>query len=319
LLKEVISTIPIVHNPDLLVGFDSADDGAVFRLRPDLAIIQTLDFFPPMLDDPYIFGQIAACNALSDIAAMGGNAILALNILAFPEDGDKAYLEALLAGGAAKVAEAGAVLAGGHSIVDATVKYGLSVTGIVAPNSVILNNKCKIGDRIILTKPLGVGIVAAAHAAGEAGKVAFDEAVRHMTALNCHAMNIAKKYSVSAATDVTGFGFLGHLNEMVANYSIIVDSGEIPLISEAYALAREFLVTAGGQKNRNSLSGEVEFHGVSAALQEILFDPQTSGGLLLSVGEAEAANLVAELAENGVNAAVVAHVAERQGKNIYVY
>lgn len=319
MLSEIIAKIPVIDSPDLLVGFNGADDGAVFQLSEDIAIIKTLDFFPPLVEDAYIFGQIAACNALSDVFAMGGVPKVALNILAFPEDGDRNYLEALLAGGADKVAEAGCVLGGGHSIVDDTVKYGLSVTGIVHPKKILCNNTGQIGDKIILTKPLGVGIVTSAYVAGEAKKPAFDAAVRHMTTLNSLAMDIAKKYRITAATDITGFGFLGHLNEMVGCNSIVVDSGEIIMLPEAYRLAEEFLTNVGGQKNRNSLSCDVEFNGVKAAMEEILFDPQTSGGLLIALPAEDAEKLSAELAENGIETGIVAEIVPKRGRNIYVY
>jgi len=301
-----------------MVGFDTADDGAVYRLRDDLAVIATLDFFPPLCDDPFIFGQIAACNALSDVAAMGGVPTLALNILAFPNDGDPTYLEAMLAGGADIVAKAGAVLCGGHSIADDTVKYGLSVMGTVHPDKVLYNNRCKIGDVIVLTKPLGVGLVAAQFAVGNAAKAGFDEAVRHMTALNTITMDIAKKYRINAATDVTGFGFLGHLNEMVCGNSIVVQSDDLPIIDEALELAQKGYKTGGGKKNRVSLGDKVDFGDADVALQEIMLDPQTSGGLLLSMPRDDAERLVDDLMENGIIAAIVAEVGSCREKNIYV-
>ena len=319
MLSEVISDIPVLSHPDLLVGFDTADDAAVFKLSPEIAIINTLDFFPPLLDDPYIFGQIAAANALSDVAAMGGVPKVALNILAYPADGDKGYLQALLAGGADKVLEAGCILGGGHSITDEGVKYGLSVTGTVHPDKILHNNTCQIGDKIILTKPLGVGIVASAYAAGEGEKSGFDEAVHHMTTLNSKAMDIAAKYKINAATDVTGFGFLGHLNEMVKDNSIVVESGEIPMVARAYKLAQAHLATGGGGKNRKSFACNIQFNDISNAMQEIMFDPQTSGGLLLSVDAKNADNLINELEQAGIIAACVAQVVPKKGVNIHVY
>ncbi|MCL2753339.1 MAG: selenide, water dikinase SelD [Defluviitaleaceae bacterium] len=305
-----------MSNENLLVGFDTNDDGAVYKLRDDLAIIQTLDFFPPLCDDPYTFGQIAAANALSDVAAMGGVPTLALNILAFPNDGDPAYLEAMLAGGAQKVQEAGAVLAGGHSIADDTVKYGLSVMGVVHPNDILYNNRCEMGDVVVLTKPLGVGIVAAQYAAGNASKATFDEAVKHMTYLNTITMDIARKYKISAATDVTGFGFLGHLNEMVCGNSIVVDAASIPLVNGALELTTSGKVTGGGKKNRTSLGEKIDYGNVDVALQELMLDPQTSGGLLLSMSKNDAKQLVKDLAQKGIIAAVVAEVIPKSEKNI---
>ena len=318
MLKDIVSKIPVISDDKLIVGFNTADDGAVYKLRDDLAIIQTLDFFPPLVDDMYIFGQIAATNALSDVAAMGGKAVTALNILAFPEDGDKAALQALLAGGAEKVAEAGAVLCGGHSIADKGVKYGLSVMGVAHPNKILYNNRCKIGDKIILTKPLGVGIVSAAYKAGKATEAAYKQAITSMTTLNTHTMDIAANFPISAATDVTGFGFLGHLNEMVADYSILVDSGQIMQIDEALQLAEAGTITGGSKKNRSSLQDYVHFGNASIGIQELLLDPQTSGGLLISLDGKHANALLNKLAEKGITAKIVAEVVPCCDKNILV-
>lgn len=318
MLKDIVEKIPVISDEKLLVGFNTADDGAVYKLRDDLAIIQTLDFFPPLVDDMYVFGQIAAANALSDVAAMGGKAITALNILAFPDDGNKEDLHALMRGGAEKVAEAGAVLCGGHSIADTGVKYGLSVMGTVHPDKILQNNTCKIGDKIILTKPLGVGIVTTGYKKGKASKTAYQQAIETMTALNTVTMDIACDFPISAATDVTGFGFLGHLNEMVAEYSIVVDSGKIMQIDEAFQLAESGLATAGGKKNRQSLQDDVEYSGITDAMLELLFDPQTSGGLLISLDAQNAEALVTKLAQKGINAQIVAEVVPKGNKNIIV-
>jgi len=320
LLSEIVSKIPRLDSDDLLVGFDTADDGAVYQLRDDLAIIQTLDFFPPLISDPYIFGQIAAANALSDVSAMGGDPILALNILAFPEDGDKGDLEAILAGGAQKVAEAGAILCGGHSISDAGVKYGMSVTGVVHPDKILHNNRCKVGDKIILTKPLGVGVVAIAYGKGEASKEAYDAAVGLMTTLNKHAMDVAKDFNIHAATDVTGFGFLGHLNEMVTPaYSIAVEARDIPFTLDAYDIATVCEHSGGAKKNFKHVSCDVDFGAVDAAIQMLMLDPQTSGGLLLSVCPKYAGELVKGLNDKGIVADVVGEVIPRASKNILIY
>ena len=320
LLAEVTGKIPKFFDKNLLVGFDSSDDGAVYKLTDDLAIIQTLDFFPPMVSDPYIFGQIAAANALSDIAAMGGVAKTALNIVAFPLSEDIAVLTAILRGGAEKVAEAGAVLCGGHSIADDTIKYGLSVTGIVHPDKILHNNTCKIGDAIVLTKPLGVGILASGFYNGFVSEVAFAAAVDSMRSLNHHAFQIARKYQISAATDVTGFGFLGHLFEMVNNgYSIAVDISKMPYFPEALNLAKNGRITGGGRKNRAYLAENVAFEGAASPMQEILFDPQTSGGLLLSLPANEAKQLASELEASGITAAVVAEVVPRRNRPILVF
>jgi selenide,water dikinase len=319
LLAEITSKIPVISDENLLVGFDTSDDGAVYRLAPDLAIIQTLDFFPPMINDPYIFGQIAAANALSDVAAMGGEPKVALNIVAFPTREDPSVLEAILQGGAEKVAEAGAVLCGGHSISDDSIKYGLSVTGVVHPDKILHNNRCKIGDAIVLTKPVGVGILASGYNGGRVSEAGFMMAVDSMRALNQHAFDIARKYNLSAATDVTGFGFLGHLNEMVnCGYSIVVNSGNVPYFEEAMNLAADGRTTGGGRRNREFLADKVAFEGVGEPVQDLLFDPQTSGGLLISLAADDAKKLAAELCAAGAIAGVVAEVVPRMDKNILI-
>jgi len=321
MLKDSLSNIPKFSDPNLLVGFDSSDDGAVYKLSDDIAIIQTLDFFPPMVDDPYLFGQIAAANALSDIYAMGGDVKVALNIVAFPENEDPGILAAILQGGAEKVKEAGGVLCGGHSINDATIKYGLSVTGVAHPDKIMQNNRCRIGDRIILTKPLGVGLVTSAFRAGEASCESYDLAVKSMLTLNRYAFEIAKKYDISSLTDVTGFGFLGHLNEMVAedSYSIQISSTNVHFIPEAERLAREFLLTSAGQKNRNFLANSIQFENVDDFMQEILFDPQTSGGLIIAVSAEDTKPLFTELEKLELAPCIVGEVVPRLEKNIVVW
>jgi len=319
LLQKAVADIPVKADNDLLVGFDTSDDAAIYRISDDRAVIATLDFFPPMIDDPYLFGQIAATNALSDVYAMGGKVLTALNIVCFPEDGDLSVLSAILRGGGEKVLESGGVLAGGHSISDSQIKYGLSVTGAVHPERVWRNNTCETGDKIILTKPLGVGMVMAAYALGEASQESRDQAVLSMCTLNKYAFEIAEKFNVHSCTDVTGFGLLGHLNEMVTkNYSIAVDSASVPYIPESLRLAREFLITAAGQKNRDFLEDKVVFENVAEPLQEILFDPQTSGGLLLSVAPGDAEDLLAELGLLELESAIIAEVQDRRDCNIIV-
>ncbi|TWH47251.1 selenide, water dikinase SelD [Sporomusa sp. KB1] len=320
LLKNALGNIPAFSDPNLLVGFDTSDDGAVYQLQDDLAVIQTLDFFPPMVNDPYLFGKIAAANALSDIYAMGGQVKTALNIVCFPEDEDPAILGAILRGGAEKVQEAGGVLCGGHSINDKEPKYGLSVTGVVHPERIMHNNRCRFGDKIVLTKPIGVGMVTSAYKVGEASRESYEQAVAGMQTLNKYAFDIAARYRIHSCTDVTGFGFLGHLNEMVTNdYSIRVDSRQVLYIPEAWRLAEEFLVTGGGQKNRTFLQAKVCFYNVPPAMEEILFDPQTSGGLLISVAADDATALLAELNTLELASCIVGEVVERAEHNIVVY
>lgn len=317
LLASLIADIPPFGDSNLLVGYDNSDDGAVFRLSDDIAIIQTLDFFAPMVADPYIFGQIAAANALSDVYAMGGDVCIALNICAFPEKADPGLLSAIMQGGAAKVREAGGILCGGHSISDKEIKYGLSVTGTVHPDKVIRNNTCRIGDCIILTKPLGVGIITAAYNAKAADLAAFDAAIHSMQTLNRAAFELARNYRISAQTDVTGFGFLGHLNEMAANsHSIAINPAAIPIIPAALDLAAQFLTTAAGTKNRQQLADKIHLPNTPAALLDVFCDPQTSGGLLIATHPDDAPKLLNKLQALNPNSAIIGNVINRQKWNI---
>lgn len=319
MLKSVLDKIPNKFDENLLIGIDSSDDGAVYKLTDDIAIIQTLDFFTPIVEDPYTFGKIAAANALSDVYAMGGEVKVALNIVGFPEKMEAEILGEILRGGAEKVHEAGGVVSGGHSINDPEPKYGLSVTGVVHPLKILANNNCKIGDKLILTKPLGVGIITTAHRVGEASEEAYNKAIKSMETLNKYAADKMKKYKVNACTDVTGFGFLGHLNEMIKDeYSIKVNGNTVPYIEEAYDYAKEFLITAGGQRNRRHLKDKVLFKDIEFALEEILFDPQTSGGLLISLSSDEADDLLKELQDLDLKSEIVGEVIEKQEFNIII-
>ena len=283
-LSHILEKLPRGEkDPDLLVGYDSRDDAAVYRITDDIALVQTVDFFPPMVDDPYTFGQIAAANALSDVYAMGGEVKTALNLVCFPESMDLNILGEILRGGAEKVAEAGGILAGGHSIADTGVKYGLSVTGLVDPRRLTANDTGKPGDKLILTKALGVGLICTANRVDEAAPGAMDAAVASMTTLNKSAAEISRSYDVHAATDVTGFSFLGHLHEMM-----------------------------GGRLSC------VQFENVPFAMQEILFDPQTSGGLLLAVASKEAESLRDELQKASLPAQIVGEITEKQDTEIVV-
>ncbi len=292
-LSSLLRSLPPTPRSDMLVGFDSSDDAAVIKMTEDLAVIQTLDFFPPMVTDSLLFGKIAAANALSDVYAMGGEPVAAMNIVCYPEkSGEHAYdaLQRILTGGAEKVAESGAGLAGGHSIHDPKIKYGLSVMGSVHPDRIWKNNTPQNGDVLFLTKKLGVGIITTAYSAGEVPEAAFDEAADSMTTLNKYAAQIFKQFTVHACTDITGFGLIGHLMEMTGTeYTAQLNAAAIPFIQAAYDAAGEFLLTAGGQRNRNFAAGKVRFTMNDFALEEILFDPQTSGGLLVSVAAEDVA------------------------------
>ena len=319
ILAKVLEQIPKMADPNLLIGYDSSDDAAVYKLTDDLAVVQTLDFFPPMVDDPYVFGQIAAANALSDIYAMGGDVKTALNIVCFPESWDLNILGKIMLGGGEKVREAGGILAGGHSIADTDVKYGLSVMGTIHPDRVFANNRCMEGDRLLLTKPLGVGIICTANRVGEASKEAMEQAINSMTTLNKYASETVRKYQVHGCTDVTGFGLLGHLNEMLGDgFSAVIDSSSVPYIKEAFGYAGEFLLTAAAQRNRNHLEGQVEFGDVPFEMEEILFDPQTSGGLLVSLAMEDAQPCLEAVQKLGLPCALIGTVEKKREKKIYV-
>lgn len=318
-LSRVLEKLPRPTDPNLLIGAQSSDDAAVYRLTDDLAIVQTLDFFPPMLDDPYLFGQVAAANALSDIYAMGGEVKTALNIVCFPEEMDLNILGEILRGGSEKVLEAGGSLAGGHSIADQEVKYGLSVTGVVHPQRILANNTGKVGDHLILTKPLGVGLLCTAARLGQAAPQAFGGAVKSMTTLNKYAAQVAAKYRVHAATDVTGFGLLGHLHEMMRpDLSARIFAHALPVLDTALECADEFYLTAAGQRNRNFAAARAVLHGLTFAQEELLFDPQTSGGLLLAVEEADAGPLLDQLRTLGLPCGDIGTILPRLDAEIIV-
>lgn len=319
-LSRVLERLPkFDKDPALLIGYDSKDDAAVYKLTDDVAVVQTLDFFPPMVADPYTFGQIAAANALSDVWAMGGEVKTALNIVCFPEKSDLNILGEMMRGGAEKVAEAGGVLAGGHSIADTGVKYGLSVMGVVHPERIYANNTPQKGDRLVLTKRLGVGILCTANRVGEASREAMEAAIESMTTLNKYAAECCRAYDIHACTDVTGFSFLGHLHEMMDGaHSCRIEAGAVPIFSEALHHADEFLLTAAGQRNRNHTGPFVRFENVSFAMEEVLFDPQTSGGLLVALPGDQAAALVEDLRRGGAPAAIVGQVTDSEDIEIRV-
>ena len=319
-LSRVLERLPkFPPDPALLIGFDSKDDAAVYQLTDDVAVVQTLDFFPPMVDDPYTFGKIAATTALSDVWAMGGEVKTALNIVCFPEKEDLNVLGEMMRGGAEKVAEAGGTLVGGHSIADADVKYGLSVMGTVHPAHIYANNTPRKGDKLLLTKRLGVGILCTANRVGEASEAAMQAAIDSMTTLNKYAADCCRKYHVHACTDVTGFSFLGHLHEMLdGGHSACIRAAAVPVFEEALHHADEFLLTAAGQRNRNHTGPFVRFENVSFAMEEVLFDPQTSGGLLVAVGAEEAEALLSDLRAAGAPAAIVGEITDSEDIEIRV-
>lgn len=281
----------------------------MYRLREDLAIVQTLDFFTPIVDDPYTFGQVATANALSDIYAKGGRPLTAMNIVCFPvKTMELSVLRDILLGGLDKLREAGVTLVGGHSVEDAELKYGLSVTGLIHPDRVVLNSGGEPGDRVILTKPLGTGIVNTAVKGGVADEAAVSRVIESMTALNRKASELMLTVDVHACTDVTGFGFLGHACEMMdgTDAGMIVHSAKVPFFPEARKLAEMGMLPGGLHRNREFREGMVDFDkGVPEFLQDLLFDPQTSGGLLIAVPQEQADRLVMRMHEEGVPDAVV--------------
>lgn len=307
-------------DPNLLIGFDSADDAAVYKVSDDIGVIQTVDFFPPMVDDPYTFGKIAATNALSDVYAMGGEVKTAMNIVCFPQSWDINMLGEILRGGSEKVIEAGGVLVGGHSINDVDVKYGLSVMGVVHPDKIYANNGGHPGDKLIITKKLGVGIISTAHRVGEATQEAMDAAIESMTSLNKYAAQCCKNYDIHGCTDITGFGFLGHLHEMVdGKLTCKVYADQLPVFPEALEYADEFLLTAVAQQNRNHVGRHVKFDpDISFAMQEVMYDPQSSGGLLIVLPADQADALLADIQALGVPSAIVGEMLEPGPKEIIV-
>jgi selenide,water dikinase len=308
-LSEILRQLPPQISDRLLVGYNNSDDAAVWQLSGDQAVISTVDFFPPMVDDAYIYGQIAAANALSDVYAMGGRPIMALNLVCFPQTMDRDVLSSILTGGAETVNKAGAFLAGGHSIYDPIPKYGLAVTGLVRPDRIRQNRTVRPGEALILTKPLGVGLILSAHRTRAARLADYEAAVRSMTRLNKDAAEAMAGFPVSAATDVTGFGLVGHLNEMAAEaHTLYVNFDSLPLLPGALDYAEEFFSTALGQRNRNYVGSRAELRDLSPAQEEIVFDPQTSGGLIISLPANQAEKLVGVLKKTEPQAAVIGQV-----------
>lgn len=319
-LSDILFDLPSVEDQNLIVGFEKSDDASVYKLTDEIAMIQTLDFFTPMVEDPYIFGQIAATNSLSDVYAMGGTPKTAMNIVCFPKKMDISILGEILKGGAQKVVEAGAVLSGGHSIHDPEIKYGLSVTGIAHPDKILKNHGCQSGDILIYTKKLGTGIISTANKANLASQESIDESIRYMTLLNKYAGEIIINYPITACTDITGFGFLGHAFEMAkgSEKTLIFEKDFIPFIKNADQYAKDFMITTGGQQNRNFVGNNIKFDNTPLWLQEILFDPQTSGGLLFSVSPDILPTLLKDFQNKNIEFYVVGSVEDKQNKYLIV-
>lgn len=319
-LAKLLDDIKVHNDPNLLVGFDKSDDASVYKVSDELALVQTVDFFPPIADDPYLFGQIAATNALSDIYAMGGEPRLALNILCIPEKMPKEAVHRLLAGGYDKVYEAGALITGGHSIFDDEPKYGLAVTGFVHPEKFYKNCGAKPGDVLFLTKPLGIGVLTTGMKAEMVSDEMQQTVMRLMTTLNKSARDCMVQCEIHACTDVTGFSLMGHMLEMMegSDTSADIDTSCIDILSEAVALAEMGILPEGMYRNRAFAENQVDCGSVSLAVQDILFDPQTSGGLLMACAPEDADKLYALLKTNVPSAQRIGTVTGKREKSIYL-
>lgn len=304
------------------MGIERADDAGVYKISEEVALIQTIDFFTPIVDDPYWFGQIAAANAFSDVYAMGGRPLTAMNVVCFPiKEMPLRILQEILRGGLDKVKEAGAVLVGGHSVEDPELKYGLSVTGIVHPERVIRNQGARPGDRLVLTKPLGTGIINTAIKGGLAEERTISKAIETMATLNREASEVMQQLGVNACTDITGFGLLGHLCEMVegSDVGMRIYASRVPYFPEAEEFAKMGLVPGGTYRNKEFREQMVDLHPeIPPWLVDILFDPQTSGGLLISVPEERAEELLARLKQRRVEAAIIGEVIQEPRAKIEV-
>jgi selenide,water dikinase len=308
-LQQILHSLPTFEHPDMLVGTETSDDAGVFRLRPDLAIVNTVDFFTPIVDDPYTFGQIAAANALSDIFAMGAEPTTALNIVAFPKGKlSLDVLAAVLQGGAERVRAAGAVIIGGHSIIDEELKYGIAVTGTVHPDKIVRNVGVRNGDALILTKALGTGIITTGLKQGKASAASVRAAIASMVALNKAAADAMRRFPVHACSDVTGFSLLGHSYEMASGsrVTMVLEARKMPLLPGARRLVEQGCVTGGCRRNRDYLQDKIAVdRSVRGSLVEIALDPQTSGGLLIALSKDDAPALLERLHASGVEHATI--------------
>ena len=305
------------------MGLDTSDDAGVYQLNEEVALVQTVDFFTPIVDDPFTFGQIGVVNALSDVYAMGGTPLTGMNLVAFPiKTLSLSILKEILLGGLSKMKEAGVALVGGHSIEDPEIKYGLAVTGVIHPKKILTNAKAEVGDKLVLTKALGTGIIATALKGEMASEEAVRKIVESMVTLNRAASDWMKKFGAHACTDITGFGFIGHALEMAtaSQVGLVIDSGAVPVFPEALEYAKLGLIPGGAYSNRQFFSCKVEVHThVPALLIDLLYDPQTSGGLLISLPSGEAEKLVATLKkEEHIHSCVVGEVVGKHPGKIQI-
>jgi selenide,water dikinase len=309
----VLGKLARQHDPNVLVGFDHADDAGVYQIAPNLALVQTVDFFTPVVDDPYTFGQIAATNALSDVYAMGGRPLTALALVCFPEKGDLEILERILAGGLSKMMEAGCTVVGGHSIRDDETKFGYSVTGLIDPKKVLANSGAQPGDALVLTKAIGTGVISTAIKKDKAETSWVDAATASMTTLNQKASEVLTTgaYRVHGMTDVTGFGLIGHARELAlaSHVSLRFYAAKVPVLAGAIECVQAGYIPGGLKANRDFAECQVEYgDGIADELKTLLFDPQTAGGLLIAVTAADAKALVGELRQFGLPAAHIGDV-----------
>ncbi len=322
MLDSVLGKLARQHDPNVLIGFDTADDAGVYQLTPELAVVQTADFFTPIVDDPYVFGQIAATNALSDVYAMGGKPVSALALVCFPEDGDPNILERMLSGGLSKMIEANCTVIGGHSIRDPEIKLGYSVTGTVHPKKILANTGARTGDRLIITKALGTGVISTAIKRNKAEFSWTRGAIRSMTTLNKAAADvIAEGFEVHGLTDVTGFGLIGHARELArgSGVSLRILASKVPLLEGALECVRRSYVPGGLKSNRGFAEGCVEYAAeVPEEIRTLLYDPQTAGGLFISVAAADCQRLVEKLSAAGVCASEIGEVVEKQAPLIKI-
>jgi selenide,water dikinase len=316
-LAQVLGKLPIQPNENVIVGYDKADDAGVLRLTDETALVQTVDFFTPVADDPFVYGQVAAVNSLNDVYAMGGTPLSALSIVCFPQKGDFDILVQILKGGQTAMNAEGVVVIGGHSVDDKEMKFGYAVTGIVHPERVISNSGARPGDVLILTKPIGTGAINTAVKHGKASKETEAAAVAAMTTSAAHASKLMVKLGAHACTDITGFGLLGHAFEMAnaSDVTLEIDSSSVPLLPDVIELIGQKMLTRGDKNNRVYVGDTVMIDaGVTSEMQSALFDPQTAGGLLISI-DAEGAK---EFLRSLGNAKIIGRVSEKGGHLIYV-
>jgi len=318
-LRPLQEIFPAADHPDLLIGLDGPDDAAVYKLSDELALVQTVDFFPPVVDDPYTYGAVAAANAMSDVYAMGGEVLLALQVVGFPEDQPAELLAEIFRGGAEKVAEAGGIIVGGHTLFDEEPKYGLAVTGTAHPDALLRKAGAKPGDVLLLTKALGTGVVLTAARADECAPEHLKATVDSMLRLNRHPSHLAKEAGAHACTDVTGFGLIGHAEEMAraSGVRVVIDASQAPALPGAMEYIKQGHITGGAGRNREGVAGKVEVaDDVSEEIEHLLYDAQTSGGLLIAVAPDSADALASALEAGDFLAARIGRVEAGDGLRV---